>query len=65
MQNYVLGGIIGGVIYNNAISILDFLLVLIAWTLLVLILKYLKSNSAAIKGFIDGRPAGLIERGKL
>ena len=26
VQNYVLGGIIGGVIYNNAISILDFLL---------------------------------------
>ena len=38
VQNYVLGGIIGGVIYNNAISILDFVLVLIAWTLLVLIL---------------------------
>ena len=42
VQNYVLGGIIGGVIYNNAISVLEFVLVLIAWTLLVLILKYLK-----------------------
>ena len=65
MQNYVLGGIIGGVIYNNAISILDFVLVLIAWTLLVLILKYLKMNSGAIKDFVDGSPAVVIERGKI
>ena len=65
VQNYVLGGIIGGVIYNNSILIPDFLLVLIAWTMLVLILKYLKSNSAVVKGFVDGRPAVLIERGKL
>jgi len=65
VQNYVLGGIIGGVIYNNAISILDFLLELIAWTLLVLILKYLKSNSIAVKAFVDGSPAVVIERGKI
>ena len=65
VQNYVLGGIIGGVIYNNAISILDFILVLIAWTMLVLILKYLKANSVVVKDFVDGKPAILIERGKL
>ncbi|EFW30035.1 DUF421 domain-containing protein [Selenomonas artemidis] len=65
VQNYVLGGIIGGVIYNNAISVLEFVLVLIAWTLLVLILKYLKSTSSTLKAFVDGRPAVLIERGKL
>ena len=65
VQNYVLGGIIGGVIYNNAISILDFLLELIAWTMLVLILKYLKMNSGAIKDFVDGSPAVVIERGKI
>ena len=29
VQNYVLGGIIGGVIYNNAISVMQFVLVLI------------------------------------
>ena len=57
VQNYVLGGIIGGVIYNNAISILDFLL--------VLVLKYLKMNSGAIKDFVDGSPAVVIERGKI
>ena len=65
VQNYVLGGIIGGVIYNDKISVLDFLLVLIAWTMLVLILKYMKSNSSTIKSFVDGRPVRLIERGKI
>ena len=65
VQNYVLGGIIGGVIYNNAISILDFILVLIAWTMLVLILKYLKANSVVVKDFVDGKPTILVERGKL
>ena len=65
VQNYVLGGIIGGVIYNDSISVLEFILVLIAWTMLVLILKYMKSNSSMIKSFVDGRPVRLIERGKI
>ena len=65
VQNYVLGGIIGGVIYNDNISVLDFLLVLIAWTMLVLILKYMKATSASVKSFMDGSPVRIIERGKL
>ena len=65
VQNYVLGGIIGGVIYNDNISVLDFLLVLVAWTMLVLILKYMKATSASVKSFIDGSPVRIIERGRL
>ena len=38
VQNYVLGGIIGGVIYSSAISVIDFLLVRVACTRLVLLL---------------------------
>ncbi len=33
--------------------------------MLVLILKYLKMNSGAIKDFVDGSPAVVIERGKI
>lgn len=65
VQNYVLGGIIGGVIYNENISVMDFILVLIAWTMLVLLLKYMKSNSSAVKSFVDGHPVRIIERGRL
>ena len=36
VQNYVLGGIIGGVIYSDSIGVFQFSLVLVLWTLLVL-----------------------------
>ena len=38
IQNYVLGGIIGGVIYNSSITILQYAVILIMWTILVLYL---------------------------
>ncbi|BCA84859.1 DUF421 domain-containing protein [Enterococcus saigonensis] len=63
VQNFVLGGIIGGVIYNEAITVLQFVLVLIIWTLLVLILKFAKEHNRWIKRIIDGSPVTLIRNG--
>ncbi|MCM0599630.1 DUF421 domain-containing protein [Periweissella fabalis] len=65
VQNYVLGGIIGGVIYNDSISVLQFFLVLIIWTMLVLIVKFAKEHNRYIRFVIDGRPISLVERGRL
>jgi len=65
VQNYVLGGIIGGVIYNDAITVLQFILVLIIWTLLVLTLKFLKEHNRYVKSLIDGRPITLIKNGQV
>lgn len=65
VQNYILGGIIGGVIYNESISILQYVLVLIIWTLLVLILKYAKDHNSLVKRVIDGSPITLIRNGKV
>ncbi|MBM7710263.1 DUF421 domain-containing protein [Enterococcus lemanii] len=65
VQNYVLGGIIGGVIYNESITVLQFVLVLIIWTLLVLILKFAKEHNRYVKTIVDGRPLTLIQNGKL
>ena len=45
VQNYVLGGIIGGVIYNNDIKILDYVGILCIWCVLVLMLKWIKKHS--------------------
>lgn len=56
VQNYVLGGIIGGIIYNDSIGILQFLLILIAWTILVMVLRYAKGNSNFVHKLIDGDP---------
>ena len=65
VQNYVLGGIIGGVIYNNNISILQYLVILLIWICLVLSMRWLKTNSSFFKVAIDGKPVVLISRGKL
>ena len=65
IQNYVLGGIIGGVIYNDTVSIIQFLMILVVWTILVMVLKFLKANSRLAKVLVDGKPVILIEQGEL
>lgn len=65
IQNYVLGGIIGGVIYNESITVLQFVLVLIIWTLLVFILKFSKEHNHLIKRIVDGKPITLVHNGSV
>lgn len=65
VQNYVLGGIIGAVIYSESIGILQFLLVLIAWTIVVMGLRFLSAHVGWVKTLIDGRPSIVIERGQI
>ena len=65
IQNYVLGGIIGGVIYNSSITILQYAVILIMWTILVLTLKWLNNNVHFVKRLIDGKPTLLIKNGKI
>lgn len=65
VQNYVLGGIIGGVIYNNTITVIQFFLVLVIWTMLVLIIKFAKEHNRHIKHLIDGRPLRLVVNGRI
>ena len=65
IQNYVLGGIIGGVIYNSSISILQYAVILIMWTILVLTLKWLNNNVHFVKRLIDGKPTLLIKNGQI
>ncbi len=65
VQNYVLGGIIGGVIYNNSIKILDFIGFLCIWCALVLGLKWLKQHVVKVKQVIDGKALIIIDEGKI
>ena len=65
VQNYVLGGIIGGVIYNPSITILQYCIILLIWFALVLSLRWVKTNSSKVKKMIDGEPLQLIKRGKI
>ena len=65
IQNFVLGGIIGGVIYNSSITIIQYIVILIIWTILILLLKWLNTNVSLIKHLIDGKPTIIIKNGKL
>lgn len=65
VQNYVLGGIIGGVIYSDSIGLLQFFLVMVLWALLVLSLKFIKNHNRWIKSVIDGKSVWVIINGKI
>ena len=65
VQNYVLGGIIGGVIYSDSIGVLQFSLVLVLWTLLIFTLRFVKNHNQFVKSIIDGKPIWVILNGKV
>ena len=65
VQNYVLGGIIGGIIYNQDIGVLEFVMVLLIWTLIVYLVKFAKDHSRWIRRIVDGSPKLLIQNGRV
>lgn len=65
IQNYVLGGIIGGVIYNKNIGIFECLLVMLAWFLLVTGFRLLKKHNVRVRQIIDGKALIIINNGKV
>lgn len=65
LQNYVLGGIVGGMIYNSSITILQFTLVLLIWTMVVFVAKFLTNHNNLFKKVIEGTPQLIIKNGKI
>ena len=65
VQNYVLGGIVGGVIYNPDITIPEFMLILVIWLMLVLSLRWLKKHNNLVKRWVDGEPVVLVSKGQI
>lgn len=65
VQNYVLGGIVGGIIYNSAVTLIQFIIVLLIWSLLILVMRYLKIHVRPIGKFIDGGPITVVRNGEL
>lgn len=65
IQNYVLGGIIGGIIFNEAITPLKFFLVLVIWTIVVLVIRFLTNHTRIVKKLVEGTPATVISHGKI
>ena len=65
VQNYVLGGIIGGVIYNKNIKIFEYIMILAIWCILVLVFKWLKTYNVKVKQILDGKALIIIDNGKI
>ena len=65
VQNYVLGGIIGGVIYNSSISVLQFLLIILIWSLVVIVTKILIDTSRTFKSLTASQPELIVRDGKV
>ncbi|MEE6658650.1 DUF421 domain-containing protein [Limosilactobacillus pontis] len=61
VQNYVLGGII----YNNDITVLQFIRVLLIWTLIVFVVKFTKEHNYLVQKVVDGQPRLLIRNGQI
>lgn len=59
----MLGGIIGGVIYNNSIQILDYIGILCILCVLVLTLKWIKQYNVKAKQLIDGKDETWLPKG--
>lgn len=65
VQNYVLGGIIGAVIYSDTITVFQFTIVLIIWTMLVMTVKFMKEHNRFVKLLIDGQPKVVVDHGEV
>ena len=65
VQNYVLGGIVGGIIYNKNIGVIECLLVMFAWFFLVTSFRLFKKHNIRVKQIIDGKALIIINNGKV
>lgn len=64
ISNFVLGGIIGGVIYNPDITVVELLIVLLMWEVLVISLNFLRRHSVFFHRVIAGGDVALVLDGK-
>lgn len=62
--NFVMGGIIGGVIYNPAIGITQFILVLVIWQILIIAVNSLRMRTESGRKMIVGSPIPVVIKGK-
>lgn len=63
--NYVLGGIIGGVLYNSSIHVLEMVVLIAIWGLLMFVARFIKNKNRVAKRLIDGRSILMFDQGKI
>ncbi|WP_413628157.1 DUF3290 family protein [Fructilactobacillus vespulae] len=65
LQNYILGGIIGGTIYSPQVTILQYIIILLIWSIIVFTIKFLTTQSTKFSNLINGSPQPLITNGNV
>ncbi|MCF6514625.1 DUF3290 family protein [Lactobacillus sp. S2-2] len=65
LQNYTLGGIIGGVIYNSDISVIQFIIILLIWSIIIFMSKFVTSQSDILNRMLNGSPQVIINNGRI
>ncbi|MGM5630372.1 DUF421 domain-containing protein [Apibacter raozihei] len=65
IQNIVLGGLVGGILYNPGISILEFGIVLLIWTIIIYFIAFFSKKYSRLRGLIEGPIIPLVLKGKL
>lgn len=65
IQNYILGGIIGGTIYSQDISIIKFVVVMLIWAVISLSFYYLRKEFPKLSELLDGKEIRILEQGKI
>lgn len=63
LQNYILGGIVGGVLFSKSITTIDFIFVMSLWAAVSLSLNYALKKSTKVKQLIDGSIIPVIHNG--
>ncbi|EJF90646.1 DUF421 domain-containing protein [Bartonella tamiae] len=64
ISNFVMGGIIGGVIYNPEISVIELVIVLLIWQILIIIINVLRRHSTFFHRIVAGGDVALVLDGK-
>ncbi|MEG0249536.1 MAG: DUF421 domain-containing protein [Peptostreptococcus sp.] len=59
--NYILGGILGGIIYNLDLEFYKFFMAIIIWTSLMLLVNFITQRNLRAKRAIKGHPTLLME----
>ena len=59
--NYILGGILGGIIYNLDLEFYKFFMAVIIWTSLMLLVNFVTQKNLKVKRAIKGYPTLLME----
>lgn len=63
LQNYILGGIIGGVIYSSDVTVIQFVIILLIWSIIIFMSKFITSQSDILNRLLNGNPQVIINNG--